>query len=297
MSGCLGWMRAREWPRQLLIATLVVAFMVLGTFLGQQLQQTFGYQQPLFLTWFGTSFLAVLLLGQFLGFAIPLCATGGGHCVSPLLAAHMFLTRIHNLMTTTTTATIVQKERDQEIDEEHPFPEEGAEDHESYLLRSQTHSYSEFEERPSTVEERQSAWLLCSRAVLFSVFWMMANYLFSMAQAFTTSSSLLTLEQAATVFVFILSVWLINEQVTFPKVLAVGICIGGVIIFAFAATSSSSSSNNKEETWRELIGDLLVLASTLCTALYMVLFKKLMHFPLSILVLNCFLGLIGLSAF
>jgi drug/metabolite transporter (DMT)-like permease len=60
----------------------------------------------------------------------------------------------------------------------------------------------------------------------------------------TNAASALSIEQATTVFVFILSAVLLAETVTWPKVIAVALTIGGVIMIAFGDASSEKSGTN-----------------------------------------------------
>eukprot|EP01126_Amoeba_proteus_P055705 TRINITY_DN6934_c0_g1_i2.p1 TRINITY_DN6934_c0_g1~~TRINITY_DN6934_c0_g1_i2.p1 ORF type:complete len:150 (+),score=15.21 TRINITY_DN6934_c0_g1_i2:385-834(+) len=66
------------------------------------------------------------------------------------------------------------------------------------------------------------------------------------------------------------------------------ICIGGVLIVAFADLNNIKGGRNA------ILGDLLIIFSTLCTALYMVFYAKFMH-TVSIHVIFLFLGLIGVD--
>jgi drug/metabolite transporter (DMT)-like permease len=129
-------------------------------------------------------------------------------------------------------------------------------------------------------------------SIPFAFLWMLANVLFIFGLPMTNVPSSMSLEQAATVFVYALSVCLLGESLTFPKVVSVFACIGGVVIIAFADQAAGNDDNSLGSA-DPLLGDLLVLASTVATALYLVFFKRFFCAPLSLGVLNVFLGCIG----
>ena len=107
----------------------------------------------------------------------------------------------------------------------------------------------------------------------------------------TNIASSLSLEQATTVFVFIMSVMVLGEQFVLSKALAVSVCILGVILVAVGDQLLSSVDGNS----RAVLGDCLVLTSAAAAATYMVTYKKLLQdLPVSLSAVNAFLGTIGL---
>eukprot|EP00026_Physarum_polycephalum_P010491 Phypoly_transcript_10655.p1 GENE.Phypoly_transcript_10655~~Phypoly_transcript_10655.p1 ORF type:complete len:372 (+),score=40.13 Phypoly_transcript_10655:82-1197(+) len=124
-------------------------------------------------------------------------------------------------------------------------------------------------------------------APLFTIFWYLANYLFVWGIAYTNVPSSLTIEQLATVFVFILSVIFLKEVATIGKIMSVLICIGGVILVAF------SDKKNINEGRSPLKGDLLIVGSCCATALYMVTYKRVVGHT-DVASVNTLLGFIGL---
>jgi len=124
-------------------------------------------------------------------------------------------------------------------------------------------------------------------APLFTIYWYLANYLFAWGIAYTNVASSLTIEQLATVFVFILSVIFLKEVATIGKILSVIICIGGVIIVAF------SDRKNINEGIDPLKGDLLIVGSCCATAAYMVTYKRVVGHT-DVASVNTLLGFIGL---
>jgi len=121
----------------------------------------------------------------------------------------------------------------------------------------------------------------------FSFLWFGANYTYSLAFGYTSVASILSIEQLATVLVFILSIFLLKDKFNFFKALFLSICIAGVIMIA---VSDKQGHNG-------LIGDGLMIISTINTALYMVLFKKQFQNHLSPIQVGAFLGFIGIWIF
>lgn len=125
-------------------------------------------------------------------------------------------------------------------------------------------------------------------APLFTIYWYLANYLFVWGIVYTNVASSLAIEQAATVFVFILSVIFLKESATIGKVFSVLICIGGVIVVAF-----SDKKNMYEGGKDPLKGDFLIIGSCCATAAYMVTYKKVVG-STDVASVNTLLGFIGL---
>jgi drug/metabolite transporter (DMT)-like permease len=112
----------------------------------------------------------------------------------------------------------------------------------------------------------------------------------------TSVASGLALEQGTTVFVFLMSLVLLGEQATIAKILAVGICIFGVVVVSLADANWSEApsdvdTNNTSKAW---VGDVLVVGSSVAAAAYMVLYKKLLfQLPIATSAVNMLLGSIG----
>lgn len=122
-------------------------------------------------------------------------------------------------------------------------------------------------------------------AAPFSFLWICANYLYALSFNFTSVASILSIEQLATVLVFFLSLIVLKEQFSILKTLFLFMCIIGVVMVAI-------SDMNEERTG--LMGDFFMVLSTICSALYMVFFKKqFLHSSLSLLQVMTFLGYIG----
>jgi len=85
-------------------------------------------------------------------------------------------------------------------------------------------------------------------------------------------ASCLSLEQLSTFFIFIFSIRVLGESVSYGKVAAVLVCIVGVIVQAFGDERSGNSSSSSPRS--PLVADALVLVSAAASAVYMVAFKK-----------------------
>jgi drug/metabolite transporter (DMT)-like permease len=97
---------------------------------------------------------------------------------------------------------------------------------------------------------------------------MAANYAFVLALSMTAASSALVLEQSATVFVFFGSVVILkDERITVFKLVAVVVCIAGVVCVAFG---DESNSNQRDSQSKTIAGDLIAVGSALFSACYMV---------------------------
>jgi drug/metabolite transporter (DMT)-like permease len=125
-------------------------------------------------------------------------------------------------------------------------------------------------------------------APIFTVYWYLANYLFVWGIAYTNVPSSLTIEQLATVFVFVLSVIFLKEEATIGKIFSVLVCIGGVVVVAF---SDKSGMHNGRQP---LKGDLLIVGSGCATAMYMVTYKRVVGHNTDVASVNSLLGFIGI---
>ena len=85
------------------------------------------------------------------------------------------------------------------------------------------------------------------------------------ALGLTSVASGMSLEQSTTIFVFVLSYFILREQVTLCKVAAVSMCIFGVLCIALADSEASSSGDTESDGgafWGAFAGDLMVLGSS-----------------------------------
>eukprot|EP01116_Phalansterium_solitarium_P014148 TRINITY_DN31691_c0_g1_i1.p1 TRINITY_DN31691_c0_g1~~TRINITY_DN31691_c0_g1_i1.p1 ORF type:complete len:345 (+),score=64.46 TRINITY_DN31691_c0_g1_i1:147-1181(+) len=135
---------------------------------------------------------------------------------------------------------------------------------------------------------RRLAW----QSLPFAFLWFIANYLYALSLSRTSVASVLSIEQSATVLVFVLSVIILREPLSVLKCTAVLLCIAGVVLVSFADRVSGPAADG----W---LGDVLVSGSTIMTATYMVLFKKFLAptdqsaTNLSVASVTAFLGCIG----
>lgn len=154
-------------------------------------------------------------------------------------------------------------------------------------------------------------------ALPLTVLWFCANYLFvctpsttlfrcrcvartwadvcqAIALSMTNIASSMSLEQSTTIFVFILSVLLLGEKVTWLKLGGVGVCIMGVVYIALGDQLADESGDSFTEG-SALLGDALVIASAVAASTYMVTYTKLLrNLPLAIPAVNALLGCIGI---
>ncbi|KAH3756630.1 solute carrier family 35, member F3/4 [Pelomyxa schiedti] len=216
---------------KLVLAGLVVVFMVSATEATNRIQVHYGYTKPYFMTYFCTSFLIFIGLGQTAAFII--------------------------------TSLMHKKKITRDLFQQSTF---------------KTHSLLK----------------VVMLAPLFSVFWFLANYLFSYGVGKTNSASALSIEQLATVLVFIGSVIFLKERVTDLKLLSTTICVVGVVLIA-CADELVTDSVAPTAISQSLEGDLLVIGSTVATAAYMISYARLLSGVCLLPAVNTFLGLIGLS--
>jgi len=94
-----------------------------------------------------------------------------------------------------------------------------------------------------------------------------SGWLWYLSLPLTAVATNTTIYQCAAVFVYLLSVPLLGEAVTLPKVAAVLTSLTGVALIAFSTEDGSAKNDNS------LAGILLVLSTTLCYSIYEVLFK------------------------
>lgn len=110
----------------------------------------------------------------------------------------------------------------------------------------------------------------------------------------TNIASSMSLEQSTTIFVFVLSVLLLGEKVTWLKLGGVGVCIMGVVYIALGDQLADESGDSFTEG-SALLGDALVIASAVAASTYMVTYTKLLrNLPLAIPAVNALLGCIGI---
>jgi drug/metabolite transporter (DMT)-like permease len=120
-----------------------------------------------------------------------------------------------------------------------------------------------------TQDELTALWRLARWSPLFAFLWLAANYFFFVGLTLTAVSSAVAIEQSTTVFVFALSLCFLHEKATVAKVVAVAVCVGGVVAVALG---DSGDSGSQSDSW---IGDVVVLGTGACAAMYMVFFARL----------------------
>jgi len=114
-----------------------------------------------------------------------------------------------------------------------------------------------------------SFWLRRIKIVCpFSLIAFGAGYTWYLSLQHTTISLNTTIYNANVAVVFVLSVFLLKEHVSLPKIIAVLFCGGGVVLEAFAPTSSDDQGES------DVIGVLIVLLSMFLFSVYEVVFKK-----------------------
>ncbi len=114
-------------------------------------------------------------------------------------------------------------------------------------------------------------------AVPFSLLWMVANFFFLKALSLGDPASCLSLEQLATVFIFLLSIWILPRppkpepvSITAHKIGGILCCVVGVVVQAFGDEQQQSTKTASAP----LVADGLVIVSAFAAALYMVGLKR-----------------------
>lgn len=236
------------------LAFAIVILAVGGTYLGQNLLLKYNMNNPYFITYFNTSWLLFLGIFSFSSFVIRHKLRPNTAQYAPI--AHQYV--------------------------------ENMEENQNTIIVSRGNIFEDYFHSIQSETTQITFKKMFFSAIAFAVFWLLANYIYGLGLALTNAASSLSLEQVATVLVFILSVVILKEQITVLKVISIAGCIGGAILIAVAdkqAEDGKSGSN-------PLLGDIFVLISTVATALYMVLYKKLLN-NLSLSAVNLFLAMIG----
>jgi len=101
------------------------------------------------------------------------------------------------------------------------------------------------------------SWLLC-----------LVAYAWYLSLPLTQVGANTTIYQSASVFVFIFSIFLLNESVTLRKIFSVALSVAGVALIA--STPESSGNSEQQDSF---IGYVFLIISVLLYALYEVLYK------------------------
>lgn len=97
-----------------------------------------------------------------------------------------------------------------------------------------------------------------------------SGWLWYLSLPLTEVAANTTIYQCAAVFVYLLSIPLVGEKITFQKVSAVIVSLSGVGLIAFSSKNGSSVHKDDTNTAK---GILLVFATTICYSIYEVLVK------------------------
>eukprot|EP01127_Copromyxa_protea_P000041 TRINITY_DN10036_c0_g1_i2.p1 TRINITY_DN10036_c0_g1~~TRINITY_DN10036_c0_g1_i2.p1 ORF type:complete len:367 (-),score=58.49 TRINITY_DN10036_c0_g1_i2:23-1123(-) len=103
-------------------------------------------------------------------------------------------------------------------------------------------------------------------SAVFCPIWFLANYTFNLSLSLTSVSSNTIISTTSSFFSLVLGALVGIEQLSFVKVLAIGICIGGV--------SLVSITDNEDQGTQPLMGDGLALASAMAYGVYTVYLRK-----------------------
>lgn len=137
---------------------------------------------------------------------------------------------------------------------------------------------------------------LGAAAAVFAVLWLLANYLFVLGLALAPPSSTLALEQCATVWVALASAVVLRKWPTLAATLCALTVVAGVVVVAlgdhFGPQQPPSTGLNTTQP-SQALGDGLVVASTLCTAAFMVGSARYLAALRDMPLLLAFLALVG----
>ncbi|KAJ1616524.1 hypothetical protein T492DRAFT_1106074 [Pavlovales sp. CCMP2436] len=127
-------------------------------------------------------------------------------------------------------------------------------------------------------------------SLLICPIWFGANLAYITSLALTSVTSSTIISTTSSLFTFVLSIVVLDEQATLAKLAGVLLCMGGNVLTAFADRESHSGPTSS----RVVAGDLICLLGALLYGLYTVLIRRLMpddsRFSLAL-----FFGLLGLA--
>ncbi|KAG0588587.1 hypothetical protein KC19_2G254500 [Ceratodon purpureus] len=106
-------------------------------------------------------------------------------------------------------------------------------------------------------------------SLLICPFWFLAQFTFNLSLRYTTVTSNTILSSSSSLFTFLFSLALLNEQFKWSKLVSVLLCMVGTIIVTLADSTEVGGS-----FWRAGFGDILCLFSALAYALYSTLLRK-----------------------
>ncbi|KAL6076965.1 EamA domain-containing protein, variant 2 [Balamuthia mandrillaris] len=318
-----------EWWRGVAIAAVVVSLVVGVAELGQYLQTSLGFDKAYFLVYVNTTFVSSLLWIEFLRFLVLDRRQRRGQ--EEGRGRRGFLMLLGSGMEEDTPVN-ESNDEDVEVRKTLSSRKEKAEEEKSKLLPSSPQIQEEqagdegndktFRGAGAAFSALRGVWerflahvvaatdgvslkRLALAAIPLTVFWWLANYCYTLSLPLTSVASILSIEQASTIFVYILSVIFLREKITLIKVMAVVVCIGGVVLIAFGDdegskhdSSSSSSASSSETKQKPLLGDIIVVFSAIGGACYMVFYKRVLCSGggggLGLPAVNVLLGCVGL---
>eukprot|EP01001_Neometanema_parovale_P006115 NODE_2496_length_1407_cov_64.529595_g2374_i0.p1 GENE.NODE_2496_length_1407_cov_64.529595_g2374_i0~~NODE_2496_length_1407_cov_64.529595_g2374_i0.p1 ORF type:complete len:371 (-),score=47.52 NODE_2496_length_1407_cov_64.529595_g2374_i0:151-1263(-) len=105
----------------------------------------------------------------------------------------------------------------------------------------------------------------------FAVCYFIADYFWYLALPLTSVAIATTIFNSSCVFVYILSVILLNEKVSIRKICAVALAVGGVVCIGMTAHSDGEAHHDNGSV---LLGNMFALGSAVGYAVYEVLFSK-----------------------
>lgn len=106
-------------------------------------------------------------------------------------------------------------------------------------------------------------------SLLICPFWFLAQFTFNLSLRYTTVTSNTILSSSSSLFTFLFSLALLNEQFKWSKLVSVLLCMVGTIVVTLA-DSTEVGGSFRRAGW----GDILCLFSALAYALYSTLLRK-----------------------
>ena len=133
-------------------------------------------------------------------------------------------------------------------------------------------------------------------SLLLTPFQILPYYMYMLGLKYTSAAAALTIFNSSCVFVYIGSVFLLNETVNVWKIMAVILGLAGVVLVAFFGAHGNNTAHNHQRDdfltsrnstnptnpdqddealfWTHLIGDFFALLSAIGFALYLLVLKK-----------------------
>ncbi|ORX93291.1 hypothetical protein K493DRAFT_338354 [Basidiobolus meristosporus CBS 931.73] len=158
--------------------------------------------------------------------------------------------------------------------------------------------YDSFHERdsaPSQAANRHTFAHLLKIGLFLTLIFTTAAFLWYVSISFTTMAKLTAIYNTACFFAYAFSTWLLKEEVSRYKVLAVFLSITGVVIISLDLSGTPDVNTGESST---LIGDIIACVCASLIGLYEVLYKKYaVPKQTSISFANFFTGIIGTITF